>query len=685
MTGTDTMPQGAAVSPERDRLAVVASGYNRPTLRLYATRTLEQTASIPLPGAYGRPLWIDRSHVLIAGANAGVLLDVDVEGQTVTTVPLPAKSYPTQIASHGSVYAAGTDGDYSVRIGALDALHDAKPVKIGGFVGGLAFSADGKTLFASNRSGRSIVAIDTGTLATRTIATYLHPSALLTIGNALYVAESGAGSVGIFDASTGALRRRISVGVSPNALSTDGTRVFVSLGAANSVAVLRDERVVGRVPAGWYPTDAVPLGTKLFVVNGKGEGPTPDPFYNAKNRKSDYDYIGTIEYGSIRVYDLARAVGEGNPQGQTGRTSAENDSVLRLGGPIRHVFFVLKENRSYDQVFGDVPLGNGDPKLAWFGAKVTPNAHALAARFGLFDNTYTSGEVSEAGHDWSDAAFVNDYVERNWPMTYGNRGNDDATLPGLNAMIPPNGYIWQAAKAAGVSFRNYGEQTNVPEVGIPSMEGRNDLRYVSFDLNYSDVDRVKEWRRELTLFLRENRVPQLEYIWLPNDHTAASRPGMLTPVACVAQNDYATGLIVDAVSHSPIWKSSAIFFIEDDSQDGPDHVGDQRTEFVLASPYARGGLQHGHYSTVSVLHTIELMLGIKPLSPYDATAAPLYAAFSEDPNLQPYRALPPQVSITARNGKLAYGARASEGFNLRRPDANPATLMSDILAHNLAQ
>ena len=364
--------------------------------------------------------------------------------------------------------------------------------------------------------------------------------------------------------------------------------------------------------------------------------------------------------------------------------------MVRRGGPIRHVFFILKENRSYDQVLGDVPQGNGDSKLAWFDARVTPNEHALAARFGLFDNTYASGEVSESRHNWADAAFVNDYVERNWPVIYGERGSSDDTMTGQGAAVPRNGFIWQAARAAGISFRDYGEMANTPNLSgpgtttAPSLLGHYDPQYVGWNLDYSDLDRVKEWRREFLAYLHHDDVPQLEYMWLPNDHTYGSRLGKLTPVAYVATNDYALGEIVDTISHSVAWKSSAIFVIEDDAQDGPDHVSDQRTTFFLISPYAHGGLQHAHYSTLSVLRTMELILGLKPLSTYDATAIPLSAAISPVAHLAPYNVIAPLVTITARNRKNAYGAGLSAQLDFRRPDAAPPGALEELIAHNHA-
>ncbi len=699
MIETGTMPQGAAASPDGKTLAVVESGFNPPALGFYRAADLKQLASITLKGAFGRPVWLDGRHVLVAGANADALFDVDLFRRSVGTIPMPKQSYPTAVATlNGRILAVATDGDASVRIGTRQDLPKAKPIHVGGHIGGLAFTSDGKTLFASNRASDYVAAIDTATLAQRRIPTGLHPSDLLVTGGTLYVAESDADSVGIYDAASAKRLAGIFVGdrmagprldgVSPNALAIKGDTLFVSLGAANSIGVIRGRRVVGRIPAGWYPTDVVPLGNRLYVVNGKGEGTRPNP-YLSRVSGNYYDYVAAIEYGSIRAYDLSSEPASlGATQGAQGWQQSPNDTIVRKDGPIKHIFFILKENRSYDQVLGDVAEGNGDPKLTWFGARVTPNEHALAARFGLFDNAYASGEVSESGHNWSDAAYCNDYVERVWPIIYGNRGGNDDTLSGSGAAVPRNGYIWQAAQAAHVSFRDYGELTDTPNLTgsgtshASSLEGLYDPHYVGWNLSYSDLDRVKEWRREFDAFVRHGTLPQLEWIWLPNDHTSGTRPGKLTPVAYVAQNDYALGLIIQAISHSPVWRSSAVFIIEDDAQDGPDHVSAQRTTMFLASPYARGGVMHAHYSTVSLLATIELMLGLKPLSTYDAMAVPLYAAFSPQAQLQPFNALPPRVSLTTRNGTNAYGAKVSQALNFSRPDANPAGVLMQILAHN---
>jgi DNA-binding beta-propeller fold protein YncE len=692
MVQTGTMPQGAAISSDGATLAVVESGFNPPALVLYATRNLQLVRRYPLAGAFGRPVWIGRG-ILVAGANADAVFYVDAAGAAVRKIALPRNSYPVAVAASRGIVAVATDGDGAIRIGQLAALRTARSIHVGHQVGNLAFSSDGSSVFVAVRSASYVAKVDVGTGTVRRVRTDLHPSDVLVAGKRVYVAQADADTVGEYDAATG---RRLadtfvgtmahSIGSSPNALAIADGSIFVSLGAANEIAVLRGGRVTARLPAGWYPTAAIPMGNRLFIVDGKGEGTKANLDFDVMS-PGYRNYIAAIEYGSIR--EIARnGESPANPQGAVNAATPPPQTVVRQGGPIQHVFFILKENRTYDQILGDMPEGNGDAKLVYFGARVTPNQHALAQRFGLFDNFYASGEVSDPGHNWADGAFANDYVERMWPPAYGGRNDNDEVLSGIGAAVPSSGYMWDAARRAGVSFRDYGEMALMPAIEghvaatAPSLGDRFDPHYVGWDLNYSDVDRYKEWKREFDGFLATGSVPQLEYMWLPNDHTAGTRAGRLTPAAYIASNDYAVGLIVSAISHSAIWPSSAIFITEDDAQDGADHVSDQRTTLYIASPYATGGLMHDQYSTVSVLRTIEQMLGMKPLSNYDATAAPLYAAFGTTANLQPFDTIAAKVDLTARNSKVAYAERLSERLNFSRPDAVAPGVMTDILAHS---
>ncbi len=639
--------------------------------------------------------------MLVAGAGADALFVVDVDARSVRRIAFPKGSYPSFVAAapDGKTFAAADDGDDVVRIGTLDAIAQGSPTPIGGHPGGLAFSSDGTQLFATVQSKSAIADVDVATGRPTFFPTGLHPAAVAVSADKMYVAESDADDLAIYDSRDVHLLARIPLGdttapdgvsgVSPNALALDGDTVYVTLGAANSVAVVRGGQLAGRMEAGWYPTDAVPLGAHLYVLDGKGEGARPNPGYHYGTHDPT-DYVAAIEFGSLRAYDLP-GDGDlaGSPQGSQGWNGAAPGTVVRPGGPIRHVFFVLKENRTYDQVLGDMPAGNGDAQLAWFGARVTPNEHAISTRFGLFDNAYANGEVSSPGHMWADAAFANDYLERLWPAIYAGRRDPDRLDVGDGPFLPSGGYIWDAARRANVSFLDYGELVNPgPKLGspgvaaTPTLAGRFDPQYVGWNLDYSDLDRVKEWRRDFEARVEAGTLPQFEFIWLPNDHTYGSKAGKLAPSSYVAINDYALAQMIETLSHSSVWSSSAMFVTEDDAQDGADHVSDQRTTLYVISPYATGGVHHEHYSTVGVLRTIETILGMRPVSTYDAMAVPLFAAFGTTPDLRPYDAIAPQIDVTHRNSAKAYGAKTSAHLDFTRPDAVPPGVLENIIAHN---
>ncbi len=349
----------------------------------------------------------------------------------------------------------------------------------------------------------------------------------------------------------------------------------------------------------------------------------------------------------------------------------------------------MKENRTYDQVLGDLRPGDGDAALTLFGANVTPNEHALASRFGILDNTFANAEVSADGHNWSMAAFANDYLERFWPPNYGQRRGTYDFEDGAEGSTPHGGYLWNAALRAGISLRNYGEFTTEVTAGarpqsISHMAGLaaiTDPAYPGFDLALSDEDREREWAREFAGYVRAGNLPQLEIVRLPNDHTAGTTPGKLTPTAYVAQNDIAVGRLVDTVSHSPYWTSTAIFIVEDDAQNGPDHVDDQRMPAFVISAYATGGVLHAHHSTAGVVRTIELLLGLPPLSAYDAAALPLTEAFGRPADLRPYDALPEATDLHAKNGATAYRASESARLDFSREDAVPTATLNDLVWH----
>ncbi|MDP9110059.1 MAG: hypothetical protein M3M96_00285, partial [Candidatus Eremiobacteraeota bacterium] len=577
VTETGTMPQGLALSPDGTRVAVVESGVNPPALHIFASNDLHSLSTIALKGAFGKPVWLDAENVLVAGGNTDALLEVNVSTGGVTQAPLAQRAWPAAVAVSSQGMVATSNDDGSVTLGTGPALRNPITIPLAPHPGDLLFSTDGKELYVAMRGASNVDVVDTATHSIAHMATGLHPSALALSadGARLYVAAADDDAVGIFDtrsrmriANVGVGFRAARVrgsGASPNALALDARgALFVSCGALNSIAVIPAGGVTvsaARIPAGWYPT-GVAIGSDgtLFVSDGKGEGSRPNPEFDPRKRNSP-GYIAATNYGSLRRIDVRsefRNRGNDPIANVWPRWTAplNRATVLRAHGPISHVIYIIKENRSYDQVLGDMPGANGRPSLVWFGRAITPNQHAIAARFGLLDNAFANAQVSADGHNWTDAAFANDYVERYWPPNYGGRRSWDFAS-GKAPLNPHNGFLWDAALRAHVTFRDYGEETITPKaVGqevttdFRGLSGHLDSKYRGWDLAYSDTLRYAEWRREFDSYVVTRTLPSLEIMALPNDHTAGTAPGLPTPEAYVAINDWAVGKIVDAVSHS---------------------------------------------------------------------------------------------------------------------------------------
>jgi hypothetical protein len=369
--------------------------------------------------------------------------------------------------------------------------------------------------------------------------------------------------------------------------------------------------------------------------------------------------------------------------------------------PIKHVFYVIRENRTYDQVFGDLERGNGDPTLTLFGDDVTPNAHALAREFGVLDNFYVDAEVSYDGHAFSLGAYATDLVEKFWPTNYASRGavylsegTGKMRNPYGNIAAPMNGYLWDAAARNRVSYRSYGEFAHWDAgleadrmagkvkaiASVPGLVGHINEHYPPWDLLIRDNQRLDVWEKEFSAEVAQGQVPSLSIVRLGNDHTNGTRPGTPSPRAMVAENDLAIGRLVDVISHSGIWKDSAIFILEDDAQAGPDHVDAHRSPALVVSPFSRRrAVDSTMYSTTAMLRTMELILGLPPMSQYDASATPMYNAMQMTEDLQPFTRLASRISIDEKNDLMAYGADASLRMNLAEADMAPERELNEIL------
>ncbi|MGI8581421.1 MAG: alkaline phosphatase family protein, partial [Chitinophagaceae bacterium] len=348
--------------------------------------------------------------------------------------------------------------------------------------------------------------------------------------------------------------------------------------------------------------------------------------------------------------------------------------------PIKYVFYIIKENRTYDQVLGDIPEGNGDTSLVLFGERITPNQHKLVNEFVLLDNFYADGEVSADGHNWSTSAHATDYNEKNWPTSYGGRGGDYPGEGKRQIANPKKGFIWDYARRAGVTFRTYGEFADDGKANIPVLENHFCPYFPGYNNSIRDTVRYNRWQHEFDSLVAINAVPQLNTLRFSNDHTEGLRRGSPTPFAHVADNDLAVGLFIEHLSKSPIWKESAVFMVEDDAQNGPDHVDAHRTTAYVAGPFVkRGYVDKTMYSTSSMLHTIELILGLPPMSQYDAAATPMFKSFTSKPNYTPFKSLPSNIDLNEKNTATNATAKLSDQIDLSKEDRVPDMLFSQII------
>jgi DNA-binding beta-propeller fold protein YncE len=525
------------------------------------------------------------------------------------------------------------------------------------------------------------------------------PSALLSnpSGSRLFAALAGTDQVAVVDTARRKLLRYLSdaalegphEGGTPNALalSADETQLFVAEADNNAIAVFdlsaKTSSPQARIPTDWYPTSVLDSGGQLLVATAKGRGnrANPDGPIPGEGLKRPLSYdLGQLN-GTLRILpdhspasDLAafsRRVAEANNWGE--RRSAKSYP------PFKHVIYIIKENRTYDQVFGDVKDGDGDPSLVFFGQAISPNHHSLAARFGLFDRFFVNAEVSSQGHIWSTAAYVTDFGEKTVPSAYSDRREG---VDGEEIDEPINGFLWTLARKNGISFRDYGEMVKAP--GGPPVTQRElgaDVcpAYPGFDLKVSDQVRADAWIAEFDRFVRDGEMPRLEVLHLPSDHTAGGSAGLRTPRAFMADNDLALGRIVEALSKSPFWRDTVVFVLEDDAQDGPDHIDSHRSVFFAISAYNRPGTIHRFVNTTDVVAAIEDILGLGRLSKYDYFSRSLADVFNDTPDLATWTSTAPRVDLTETNPPKTATARMSEGLDFSAADKVDDALFNNIL------
>ena len=647
-------------------------------------------------------------------------------------------SFPAGLDRNGPgtrLYAANNLSD-TLAVFSVPGRRRLGQVPVGGYPLAVAALADGSKVYVSSERDAVVSVVDPhGLKRLRDIRVGAHPDALQLTrdGRRLFVANGDSDTISVVDTRTDRVLRTVLLrpagqgglpGVTPTglALPPDERTLYVTLADLNAVAVLAlngsrdDAHLRGYVPAGWYPTaiQVRPDGETLCVVNGKGAAARlPNPQGPGPTRGGDpARYIHDILRGGVSLIPVPDAKTLARQTRQVlADAGAPAPPALTL--PIMHVLYIIKENRTYDQVLGDEPQGNGDPALVLFGRAVTPNQHALAARFELLDNFYDCAEVSADGWNWSTAGFANEYVQRTVPGQYSERAgsprprvrpydyegeNRDSPVSLLgkpDVAESPGGYLWDDVARHGLSLRNYGCFLTFggSRPDKPLLAGHTAPDFAGFNLTIPDSDaygparpvsRFAAWKREFDGYVQRGDLPAFELLRLPRDHTAGTTPGLDSPRAMAADNDYAVGEIVQAVSHSPFWKSSAIFVVEDDAQDGPDHVDCHRSTAYVISPYIKHhAVDHHFYNTDSVIRTMELLLHLPPMTRLDAVADPI-RAFSDAPDLTPYNALPPEKAILdERNTRASYGASRSRRMDFSQADAAPDDALNDILWHSI--
>lgn len=588
-------------------------------------------------------------------------------------------------------------------------------------------------LYASNWSSQSVSVIDTNSnKVVGTIRVGHNPNDMvLSKEGLLYVACSNENSVYVIDTAKGrpvqvistAMYKNAPVGSTPDALVLDKDEKFLFVANAdnNNIAVinvgeLEESTVLGFIPTTWYPSSLTLAkdGKTLVVGSSKGLGGMSDERgpHSPIAKDGSTEGLGSVkslQKGSVSLIplgDLKSKIKEYTRQAmanspynneQLAMARGPVDGVAstvvprQVGGPspIKHVIYILRENRTYDQILGDLGKGNGDPRLTVFGKNITPNVHQLVQDFVLLDNLYCDGEVSVDGHSWSNSAYATDFNEKLWPVTYGGHSQASASA----AYVPSSGHLWDLAAAKGLTYRSYGEYAARTSEGgqmdaAPGVGGLVGHVAPKFRLQgMRDTDNVREFIREFDQYEANyesdnpnKRLPNYIVMSLGEDHTQGTRPGGPTPRSSVANNDWAIGQLVERVSHSKYWKETAIFIIEDDAQDGADHVDARRTVGLVISPYTkRQAIDSTLYTTSSMLRTMELMLGLPPMTQYDAAAMPMYASFTDTPDMTPYEALAPMIDVNEKNTMNAWGAKKSMEMDFSDYDRTPMFALNEII------
>ena len=718
-----TLPLAAELFPDGHRLLVANGGGPRHMLQVVDSRNgrvIQTLKYRPKNGVYaGIAFSNDGTKAYVSGGGNGRVHEYDVAGKGLVEQPFRIIPPAGPNATFTGGLSLTPDGN---RLLVTDVLNDAltivdlqtqavTSIPVGHAPRDVVVTEDGTTAYVSNQGATTVTAVTISgpePVIRTTIAVGTHPNVLLLDSRKrLFVANGDSDDVSIINTTTNRVVGRIDlapyrgarVGTAPAALtmSPDESTLFVANAGNNALAVVNPDRrkVLGLIPTGWYPTAVVANDTKVFVTNGKGLGAGPNavpevPVAEPVTPETETDIVGKMMFGTLTRISWpmsTKMLAEETRQVIANNGFAKQSPRGKFPPAIKHVIYVVKENRTYDQVLGSLGKGNGDPRLNLFGEESAPNARALARRFVTLDNFYSNADVSAQGWNWSTSANSNPYTEWMRPSAYASRWDAYPSESGdpaiAGAKNPAKAYIWNRLADKNVSFRNYGffvdKVSGEWHAADPQLNARTNHAYTGFDLgcpanpdtfralhSRCGITRIEEWLREFNAYVQTSSLPTVQFVRMPNDHTAGTKVGLPTPRAYVADDDLALGRLVEAVSHSKYWASTAILVTEDDAQNGPDHVDAHRTISQVISPYSQHGtVDSTFYSTASMLRTIADIVGVDPLTQFDTYATPMTRSFKSTPNLTPYDAVIPEVATDERNGQYAPMAATSKAQSLR--------------------
>ena len=737
------LPLNIAVSSSRRWAAVTNNGQSTQTLQLIDVANETVLDSVIIAKSWlGLKFSADDKFLYVSGGNDNMILKYAVNTQPSAGHPalvlvdslVLGKRWPEKISPTGLdiddrrhlLYVVTKDNN-SLYIVDMAAKTVVQRLELGGEAYTCVLSRDRKELYITCWGCDKLVIFNT---ESRTFSGEIpvgdNPNDICLSGNDrwMYVANANDNSVSVIDVKNRKVVETLNAALYPDAppgsttnalaLSTDNKTLYVANADNNCLAVFDVSKPgsgssKGFIPVGWYPTAVKVIDKKVWVANGKGFTSMANPLGpNPMGRRQEVNYqqgdtkktlpvqyIAGLFKGTMSIFpepddrllgDYSAQVYQNTPYTKNGELQAKGEAgnpvPMKVGdaSPIKHVFYIIKENRTYDQVLGDMKEGNGDTSLVLFGEHITPNQHAIAREFVLFDNFYVDAEVSMDGHTWSMGGYANDYLEKNWVTSYGGRGGSYDGEGNRAIANNKGGFIWDHAQRDGVSFRTYGEFADDYKPNIPVLQGHFCPYYRGWDLGFYDTARVTLWKRDFDSLVAANALPALNTVRLGNDHTEGLRKGKLTPFAHVADNDLAVGEFIEYLSKSPVWKESVVFILEDDAQNGPDHVDAHRSPvYVAGGMVKRHFVDHTMYSTTSVLRTIELILGMKPMSQYDAAAMPMWNAFATAADMTPFASLPANVDLTQKNVAWNEWAKKSAGLDFAKEDRIPDNLFNEIL------